>query len=138
MLMGSSTASDTTTNTSTDSSNTVYTMVTVTDAEQEERQEGGDLLDGKNVKKDEKLTGKGKDNLEFKRELKDQSRRMDKKQDTRARDILNEFDELFLENEKRINADRNSKGKGLRNGVKLRQEVTENTRKGISRKLLKN
>ncbi|KAK6618695.1 hypothetical protein RUM43_013086 [Polyplax serrata] len=128
--MGSSTASDTTTNTSTDSSNTVYTMVTVTDAEQEERQEGGDLLDGKNVKKDEKLTGKGKDNLEFKRELKDQSRRMDKKQDTRARDILNEFDELFLENEKRINADRNSKGKGLRNGVKLRQEVTENTRKG--------
>lgn len=97
--MGSSTTSETTTNTSTDSSNTVYTTVTVTDAEQEERIDSS-LLDANMGVLEEKLKPEPSD------ARKEMQRRMEKRYETRrSREILNEFDELFLENEKRIRAE---------------------------------
>mgnify|MGYP007016998219 FL=1 len=134
--MGSSTASETTTNTSTDSSNTVYTMVTVTDAEQEEKLEH-DLLENKSLmKKDEKYqTKQAKENFESKRELKDH-KKIQETTTTRTRNILSEFDELFLENEKRINADKKLRSKTNNNktGMVEHQEIQDdnNSSKGTA------
>ena len=134
--MGSSTASETTTNTSTDSSNTVYTMVTVTDAEQEEKFEH-DLLENKSLmKKDEKYqTKQAKENFESKRELKDH-KKIQETTTTRTRNILSEFDELFLENEKRINADKKLRSKTNNNktGMVEHQEIQDdnNSSKGTA------
>ena len=134
--MGSSTASETTTNTSTDSSNTVYTMVTVTDAEQEEKLEH-DLLENKSLmKKDEKYqTKQTKENFESKRELKDH-KKIQETTTTRTRNILSEFDELFLENEKRINADKKLRSKTNNNktGMVEHQEIQDdnNSSKGTA------
>lgn len=130
MLMGSSTASETTTNTSTDSSNTVYTMVTVTDAEAEERAEHD--TEGKTSLKDERFSTKQKDVFEIKRDLKEQGRRTERKQEMKRREILSEFDELFLENEKRINAEKMLQNKGVKNEIKSSQQsIAGESQKGL-------
>lgn len=120
MVMGSSTTSETTINTSTDSSNTVYTMVTVTDAEQEILDHD---MESKSLLTEEKTLGKKspKENYETRKEQKVHARR--KYEMRRSREILNEFDELFLENEKRINAEKEMTEKKTRkDSVKSRQE----------------
>lgn len=81
MVMGSSTTSETTINTSTDSSNTCYTMVTVTDADQEEV--GPEIMESK------ALIGQDGSKSPI-------------SNSQRSRELLSEFDELFLEHEKRI------------------------------------
>lgn len=124
MVMGSSTTSETTINTSTDSSNTVYTMVTVTDAEQEVVDH--EVMESKSLLSEEKtLSGKRspKESLEARREQKEHGRKVERRYEMRSREILNEFDELFLENEKRINAEKEINERRTRkNSARSRQE----------------
>lgn len=136
MIMGSSTTSETTINTSTDSSNTVYTMVTVTDAEQEDAFDHE--MESKTLLLEDKSSRKSsRESLEVKmskKELKEHGRGMERKyQIRRSKEILNEFDELFLENEKRINAEKELNERRTRkNSVKSRQDRRrdEENRKG--------
>lgn len=82
MVMGSSTTSENTINTSTDSSNTVYTTVTVTDADQE--QENSEIMENKTLLRQ------------------DDGAKSPVSGSQRSRELLSEFDELFMEHEKRI------------------------------------
>lgn len=95
-------------------------MVTVTDAEQEILDHD---MESKSLLTEEKTLGKKspKENYETRKEQKVHARR--KYEMRRSREILNEFDELFLENEKRINAEKEMTEKKTRkDSVKSRQE----------------
>lgn len=99
-------------------------MVTVTDAEQEIVDH--DIMESKSLLTEDKTLGKKspKENLEARREQKEHAKKMERKYETRrSREILNEFDELFLENEKRINAEKElSERRTRKNSFKSRQE----------------
>lgn len=97
MLMGSSTTSEATINTSTDSSNTCSTMVTVTDADAEDRVEA-EVMESKTLASHHDDDGS-------------RSPISPMSNSERSREMLSEFDELFLEHEKRLQKERDKSRK---------------------------